>query len=160
MFKKLFLPSKQELIELYINRELSAEEIGGLYGISTSKVRSLCKSNEITLRETRWRQTLIATNDGHFVKSIYEAKVDNWLFENRIPHEYEPKIPSLNSYKADFLALNHYIEIWGVKYSKAYLKRRDEKREIYRQKELLLIEISHIDFQSLSWREILAKFLL
>jgi predicted DNA-binding protein YlxM (UPF0122 family) len=152
---KIFLPSKQELVELYVNRELSISDIGDKYGISSAKVRKLCKLNDISLRSTNWRENRIVTADGHLVRSIYESLVDHWFVENNISHEYEPKV--FKRIRADFFALNHYIEIWGVKRSKAYKTQKARKLEIYRENNLPLIELSWADFQATTWKEKLSS---
>lgn len=148
---KVFLPSKQELVELYVNRELSPADIGDKYGISAAKVRKLCKLNDIILRSNHWRENRIVTKDGHLVRSIYESLVDNWFVENNVSHEYEPKIT--NRIRADFFALNFYIEIWGVRNSKTYKAQKARKIEIYKQSNLPLIELTWLDFQGSNWKQ-------
>jgi len=40
--------------------------------------------------------------DGHKADSRYEKKVDDWLFNNNIPHEIHPKIINHRNFRADF----------------------------------------------------------
>jgi predicted nuclease of restriction endonuclease-like RecB superfamily len=148
--KKLLLPSKQEL-EFYLDKGASTLEISEKYGIALTKVRELCKANSIHLSPITRLDNRLAARDGHFVKSFYELSVDNWLFENNIEHVYEPRIPNAKRCRADFLANGFYIEIWGYK-SKLYAKRKQLKREIYKQNGLSLIELSRLDFQGDEWQ--------
>lgn len=86
--------------------------------------------------------------DGHVVKSKAEREIDNYLFNNRIPHAYEKSFP-IDGNKAhdlhpDFYLPNEdvYIEYWGFDDSnEEYASRKKYKMDIYRQRKITLINL-------------------
>lgn len=101
---------------------------------------------------------LLKTNDGHLVRSTYEAIFDNILHMLNVAHETEGKI-SVNSqekYMYDFKlrdlrGQDVYVEIWGyIRESgngwgsariSAYKEKRLRKRGMYERLNLRLLEI-------------------
>lgn len=98
------------------------------------------------------------TNDGHYVRSRAEVIIDNWLFENKLPHAYERSVPIEEQVVCDWYIPSFganttksvYIEFWGMETDK-YLERKKEKQAIYRKysEELYLIELEDKDLNDL-----------
>lgn len=84
------------------------------------------------------------TSDGHYVRSRAEAMIDDWLFNRHIAHAYERKLPVEEDALCDFYLPqgNVYIEFWGKEDDAAYVRRMEEKREIYRRNSLKLISLT------------------
>ncbi len=92
---------------------------------------------------------IFKTSDGHFVQSANEYEIDEFLYKNKIKHEYNKNLPDSN-YKYDF-KIEHkneifYIEVWGIdknctKIYDNYLKNRRKKEKFYKQHNLNLISI-------------------
>lgn len=88
------------------------------------------------------------TDDGHFVKSELEVKIDDILYGLRLCHVYEKKvskilertvicdwfIPVIGNYGV-------YIELWGIENDKKYSLNKEEKRALYKKYDIPLIEI-------------------
>lgn len=89
--------------------------------------------------------------DGHIVKSKSEREIDNYLFENGIPHAYEKKLPYGKTEKEvlhpDFFLKDYlgkgehvYIEHWGYNDSnKDYTKTKKFKIDIYKKLGITLV---------------------
>ena len=93
------------------------------------------------------------SSDGHWVRSRGELLIDNYLFGTRIAHAYEQEIYLQDGSKMipDFMAMtpkgNVYIEFWGMEGKAEYDKRRKQKKQLYKDNGLELIEIfpRHLD---------------
>jgi len=92
----------------------------------------------------------VATNfkclDGHVVRSKGELMIDNHLYRLGIEHEYENTIRIRGKpIKYDWYLPKDkiYIEYWGY-YGKNYMKRKEEKLNLYRKGRLTLISIEDI----------------
>jgi transcriptional regulator with XRE-family HTH domain len=135
------LPTKEELEALYADG-LSMAEIGRRCGVSRQPIQSLFEKYSLDPRPDgfqggrRWK-----CRDGHEVRSSYEQKVDDWLFEHQIEHLYSPRLPFDLRSSADFLANGWYIEVWGVTDNASYRERQKRKRSGYILHRLPLIEI-------------------
>ena len=82
-------------------------------------------------------------------KSIAEKNVDDWLFQNNIPHEKEVKYPNSN-YIADWKVDGHYIELYGLKGLPAYDEKIIVKRKLaidggFKIIELFLDDVINLD---------------
>jgi len=140
------IPSKNDLIELYLNSNMSSEQIGAKFNLPRKVITNLLAKYEIEIRPSGFTGRRFACKHGHDVQSSYELAVDNWLFENNIDHEYEPLITSNRRLKADFYANGLYIEVWGISKSPKYAARKQEKIALYKELNLELLEISWHDF--------------
>lgn len=109
-------------------------------------------SEEIKMKDSH-REELLRTQDGHYVKSDPESKIDDILYELRIVHCYEKKVPldsDEQTVKCDWfipvLDSRHgiYIEYWGMN-TKEYLENKERKRKAYRDAKIPLIEIEKDD---------------
>ena len=114
--------------------------------------RELEKKNE----ESDFREKFKAgsrAKDWHFVRSRWEMLIDNALYEFKLVHAYERKLPVKEDIYSDFYIPAQrwwqavYIEYWGYENNEKYLKRKEIKKEVYKKYNLNLIEIEnkHID---------------
>jgi len=121
------------------------------------------KPNEETITKDSRKEELLRTSDGHYVKSYPESIIDDILYELRIVHCYEKKVPidlDEQAVTCDWfipILSNRngiYIEYWGMN-TKEYLSNKERKRAAYKENDIPLIEIEKDDFldkQSLSDR--------
>ncbi len=104
------------------------------------------------------------TFDGHYVRSISEMSIDNFLYINGIVHAYERKLPIEEDVFCDFYIPSGnsrpqvYIEFWGIEDDPKYLERKKKKIEIYNKYEFPLIELSNSEINNLE--EVLTKKLI
>lgn len=149
------LPTKEEFLQLY-EQGWSVERIANDLNMHEDMLRRFCHKQGIELRPNGWRGQKYTCEDGHLVRSIFEQRVDNWLYEHNISHIYEPPLPFDRRYHSDFLANGYYIEIWGVKHpsehynknSLKYNQRKLRKLLQYKEHNLPLIEIYPYDFDT------------
>ena len=81
--------------------------------------------------ETKYR-----CRDGHYVRSKIEREIDNFLFENRIWHEYEKEEINLENnerFYVDFYLIDYqiYIEHFGLTGNKAYDDKSERKNKYF-----------------------------
>lgn len=128
--------SKDKLIELYVNKNLSTVEIGILYDVSAGVISHFLKKNSIAVKKPKYgyKQPLVC-KDGHHVKSNFERTVDDWLSYYGIYHEYEPRISNERYFKADFKIDRFYIEILGMMELPEYRAKFEEKIKHFGMKE-------------------------
>lgn len=136
----------EQLEDLYLKRELSQKQIADLFGCSRIVIKHRLKKYNIPARKSGWKSTRFKCKDGHQVRSTYEQRVDDWLFNHGLLHSYEPPLPFDPYLSADFLVGETYIEIWGVYDNAAYKERKARKRKLYDQYDVCLIQISYTDF--------------
>jgi len=120
---------------------------GRLDRFQVEKLEEIFQSEK---RIQRHQADRFRADDGHFVKSKAEVCIDNWLYQNRIPHEYEPQI---GIYQGDFKipllnGMNVYIEYWGLEDEK-YTENKNKKLEFYEKQDLKLIELTSPDLTNL-----------
>lgn len=145
--KKGYIP-KDDLIYYYVHQRLSAESTGSMLGVSESLVFRFLKEYKIPVRHAG-NNDWIKSNDGHLVRSSYERIFDDKLFENNIEHEYDPKLPFNKRYMADFKINDIYVEIWGIVGSEQYDKRRKIKQSLYRENDIILVDVFPEDFKDI-----------
>jgi hypothetical protein len=131
--------------------------------VSQKKPMMEKKPNEDTNTKDSRREELLRTADGHYVKSHPESIIDDILYELRIVHCYEKKVPIDIDEQAvicDWFIpiLNNrsgiYIEYWGMN-TKEYLANKERKKAAYSNNNIPIIEIEkddYLDKQSLSDR--------
>lgn len=88
--------------------------------------------------------------DGHRVRSKAELIIDNFLYDAKIVHACERKLPVEEDTYCDFYIPTGkvYIEFWGLDEEK-YLARKKKKLEIYSKYNLNLIELFEKDVSNL-----------
>jgi hypothetical protein len=93
----------------------------------------------------------IRTKDGHMVRSRAEVIIDNALYDYKLAHAYERKLPIEEDLYSDFYipSENVYIEFWGLENDPKYLERKKVKLEIYRKYDFKLIELTDEDILNL-----------
>ena len=85
------------------------------------------------------------TNDGHYVRSRAELVIANWLFAEGIAYAYEKRVPIKEDIYCDFYIPKGkvYVEFWGYEDDEVYIKRKEQKIELYKKYNLNLIEIDN-----------------
>lgn len=104
--------------------------------------------------ELKYREKFPGTHradDGHWVKSIAELTIDNWLYRAEVIHAYEKKPRIEEDIYPDFYLPtgNVYIEYWGFEKDRRYSARKEEKLKIYNTHGLRLIELKQEDIKNL-----------
>ena len=109
----------------------------------------LQKAATISFRD-KYPATL-RTKDGHMVRSRAEVIIDNALYDYKLAHAYERKLPIEEDVYSDFFlpSENVFIEYWGLENDSKYLDRKKEKLEIYKKYEFKLIELTDEDISNL-----------
>lgn len=110
-------------------------------------------SEEVIIKDSR-KEEVFRTMDGHYVKSNPESIIDDILYELRIVHCYEKKVPidmDEQTVTCDWFipVLDNrrgiYIEYWGMN-TKDYLANKERKRASYKANDIPLIEIEKDDY--------------
>jgi hypothetical protein len=115
------------------------------------------KTNTEKLSETssnNFREKFPATfrtKDGHMVRSRAEVIIDNALYDYKLAHAYERKLPVEEELYSDFFipTENVYIEFWGMENDPKYAERKKNKIEIYKKYDFKLIELNDSDISNL-----------
>jgi len=99
------------------------------------------KNSDSTDFRNKYRPELRAI-DGHYVRSKGELLIDNWLYQFKIVHAYERKLPIEEKVLCDFYIPTGkvYIEYWGLEEEK-YLANKKRKIAIYDKYKLNLIQL-------------------
>ena len=105
--------------------------------------------------------------DGHYVRSLSEMLIDNWLYNHGYIHAYEKSV-FMNS-DPDAIVLsdfylpqgNVYIEYWGLEENQKYAKRKAEKIKLYEENNYNRIDLSEKDIRRLNdiLPRLLAKYI-
>lgn len=123
--------------------------------IENKKPKEAVKVSEEAKQKDSHKEELRRTCDGHYVKSDPEIIIDDILYENRIVHCYEKKVPidsDEQAIKCDwFIPVTDsrhgiYIEYWGM-HTKDYLQNKERKRKAYKDHDIPLIEIEKDDYK-------------
>lgn len=142
-------PDTAAVCHLYEAEELGMDAIGKMYNVGRGCIEGILANNGVSLRRSGYPNVnRFVAMDGHNVKSSLEYQIDNWLYENGIEHEYEPRIGNTR-YKADFLACQRYIEIWGITDNERYERKREKKMKEYVRLRLPLLSVYPRDFPHL-----------
>ncbi len=93
----------------------------------------------------------LRTKDGHMVRSRAEVIIDNALYDYKLAHAYERKLPIEEDLYSDFFipTENVYIEFWGMEDEPKYAERKKIKKEIYQKYDFKLIELNDSDISNL-----------
>lgn len=93
----------------------------------------------------------LRTKDGHMVRSRAEVIIDNALYDYKLAHAYERKLPIEEDLYSDFFipSENVYIEFWGMEDDPKYAERKKAKIEIYKKYDFKLIELNDSDISNL-----------
>lgn len=117
-------------------------------------------NSEIDFRKN-WSKDYLC-DDGHYVRSLSEMIIDNWLYKNNINHSYEKRC-FLPKHKevcllCDFYipSIDTYLEYWG-KYHKNYIARKKAKQQYYKENKIKLINVEHENLKNINdylWTQI------
>lgn len=95
--------------------------------------------------------------DGHIVKSKSELAIDNYLYEKKISHSYEPPFAIDNNPEHDLHPdfylpeMDLYIEHWGYDESnRDYTKKKEYKLHQYEKAQITLVCTDESDMQNIS----------
>lgn len=144
------------LKEIYRDESLSDRVYNEIKEIIQSKKPT--ENKEITAyakTQDTHKEEIIRTNDGHYVKSDPESVIDDILYDLRIVHCYEKKVPidsDEQTVTCDwFIPVTDnrhgiYIEYWGMN-TESYKKNKERKRKAYKEHEIPLIEIEKDDYK-------------
>lgn len=93
----------------------------------------------------------LRTKDGHMVRSRAEVIIDNALYDYKLAHAYERKVPIEEDMYSDFFipTENVYIEFWGLENDPKYAERKKVKISTYKKYDFKLIELSDDDISNL-----------
>lgn len=140
--------------ELYRDTSLTDRAVNDIKDIIESKKpKEETKVSEEAKEKDSHKEEIRRTCDGHYVKSDPEIIIDDILYENRIVHCYEKKVPidsDVQTIKCDwFIPVTDnrhgiYIEYWGMN-TKEYLQNKERKRKAYKDHKIPLIEIEKDD---------------
>lgn len=116
----------------------------------TTTIKETSKIDEIKVNNDKDKAKIKKTQDGHFVESELEIKVDDILFTNNIVHAYSVKVDEIfertvicDWYIPVLPNKGIYIELWGIKGDEKYNNNKKEKIELYKKHNLKLIEIEY-----------------
>ena len=92
----------------------------------------------------------LRTKDGHLVRSKSEIIIDNWLYDSKIVHAVERKLPIEEEVYCDFWIPKGkvYIEYWGLE-DQDYLGRKEKKLSIYGKYNFNLIQLIDKDVSNI-----------
>jgi len=97
----------------------------------------------------------IRCDDGHYVRSLSEKNIDDWLYHNNIVHAYEKSVYMDTVPEAIVLSDfylpegNVYIEFWGLEEQEQYNQRKEEKIRLYDENEYNRIDLNQNDIKRL-----------
>ncbi len=81
-------------------------------------------------------------NDGHKCDSVAEKIIDDWLYARKIKHQINVPYPGNNSFTADFVVGNNWIEFFGLSGElNSYDRLKKQKLKIAKSLNLRLIAI-------------------
>lgn len=120
-----------------------------------------------TVEDSQYINKEFISEDGHIVKSLNEATIDNYFYNHKIQHRYEkeyypnnPKydkpihpdwiLPNYKDEKTGIDLGDVYIEYWGIENNKKYKESKDYKMAIYKEDKITLISLYPEDLLNLS----------
>jgi hypothetical protein len=95
-------------------------------------------------------------DDGHYVRSLSEKTIDDWLYNNKYVHAYEKSVFMDSEPEAVVLSDfylpdgNVYIEFWGLNDDQKYLERKEKKIKMYQDNKYQLISLEEKDVKRLN----------
>lgn len=142
--------------DLYDEQSLTDRIVSDIKDIIAIKApKEEQKSSEYTKIQDSRKEEVARTADGHYVKSHPESVIDDILYDLRIVHCYEKKVPisaDEQAMTADwFIPVTDgrhgiYIEYWGMN-TKEYLENKERKKKSYKEHDIPLIEIEKDEYK-------------
>jgi hypothetical protein len=146
LYKKLGrAPHSDELVE---NGLPSCPTYRFYFG-SYTKALLLAGVEETIHSYGNYRGIKCLAKDGTLCASLGELKITNFLIDNGVKFEKEPKYPNSN-YRADWKINNTLVEFFGLIGNEKYDRKIKIKREICKREGLKLIEIYPKDLDNLN----------
>jgi len=154
---------QKDMVELLLQKGADVN-VKTIYGITPLKSAITKEHHDIQVLLSSYKNKRFNSNpqntndvpqyratDGHMVRSRAELVIDNWLYTNRIFHEYEKSLPVTERVLSDFYLPEQdiYIEFWGLENDEKYLARKEEKLRIYQKYQFKLIELNDSDLLNL-----------
>lgn len=132
-----------------VNLTSAFKDITTIESPATPTVKEASKTTNDNFRE-KFPATF-RTKDGHMVRSRAEVIIDNALYDYKLAHAYERKLPVEEDVYSDFFipTENVYIEFWGMEDDPKYAERKMIKIEIYKKYDFKLIELNDNDISNL-----------
>ncbi|MFW5879513.1 MAG: hypothetical protein ACOCUV_01680 [bacterium] len=106
-------------------------------------------------KKNKFGYTCLA-KDGHKCNSLVEAKIDDFLSDNKISHEKEPPYPN-STWRADFKVNDIYIEYFGLLGNVHYDKKTEAKIQFAEKNNIKLIAIYPNDIETNVWKQKLSR---
>lgn len=110
--------------------------------------------------QSKGKARKIETLGGDYVRSNFEKKMANWLFNRRIRYQYEKKILLGGSlFKPDFYLPDKgvYIECWGMNNLSMYKLRRMYKESVYKLYNIRYLSVNYEDMKKRNFSKIFRK---
>jgi hypothetical protein len=151
-----FVYDQAETLEIAIEVTKSMHQIPSFQGLAKqygSWFKLLVASGVLPAgtRPTRYG-TMVIARDGHECLSLAEKTIDDLLFDQRIPHEKEPRYPGAD-YRADWKLIaggtEVFIELFGLDGEPNYTKRKREKLVYAEQAGMRIIALERKDLVNL-----------
>lgn len=126
--------------------------------ITTANSKKDVKTTAFTEQSDSQKSSIMRTLDGHIVKSQGERVIDDILYNSLLVHCYEKDVIEICSeertVKSDWFipivgSKGVYVEYWGMNTS-GYLKNKEEKRKMYIENDIPLIEIEKDDIKDVA----------
>lgn len=142
--------------DIYRDESLTDRVVNDIKDIIKKKLPSKeQETTEYSKTQDSHKEEVLRTSDGHYVKSMPEQIIDDILYDLRIVHCYEKKVPITadeQTISADwFIPVTDsrhgiYIEYWGMN-TEEYIKNKERKRLQYKNHDIPLIEIEKDDYK-------------
>ncbi len=95
-------------------------------------------------------------DDGHYVRSLSEKTIDDWLYNNGHVHAYEKSVFMDSDPAAVVLSDFYlpegavYVEFWGLNDDQKYLDRKEKKLKMYKDNNIKIISLEEKDVKRLN----------
>ncbi len=149
----------EELYNIYDNDYLISRVYSDILSLYNNKKQNLNKNNseqndnfnDKDFREMWPREH--QCEDGHYVRSLSEMLIDNWLYNHGYLHAYEKSVYMDTDPEAIVLSDfylpqgNVYIEFWGIEDNEKYIKRKEQKIKLYNDNDYNRIDLTEKDIK-------------
>lgn len=117
------------------------------------------QNNKETFNDIDFRKKWPAEHqceDGHYVRSLSEMAIDNWLYNHNYVHAYEKSVYMETEPEAVVLSdfyipeADLYIEFWGLEDDERYNNRKQIKIKLYDDNQYLREDLSEKDIKRLN----------
>ncbi|OIO46272.1 MAG: hypothetical protein AUJ31_02165 [Parcubacteria group bacterium CG1_02_39_15] len=146
------VPTKNEFVKIRNSSYPNHTTLRDYFGTWNNAIKAASyEPNEQWFAATRVKD--LFARDGHKCDSISEIIIDDWLFENNIPHTREYLYPE-SRYRCDFVVNNIFIEFFGLSdaftIDIGYGETMKRKKAICKRHNIPLIELYEKDLYNLN----------